>query len=700
MQSGPASSQIDTSSKEIAQLLAKHRPEAITCFSDPLIPLEKWLGDIQRDGLPAVADCEAGPLVDFLIESFRSADSSWRIMFQGHLQEQLRLDAPPEKLAASYRDEVLHRQKTLLSKMLSNHGARKLALEFEGAFDDLVSPVAASENPCCLINALFVGDCVYEHLVAFLIPMLRKEGIELRYTLATARKMSEMNRYFEKIASERFDLVFFSPYTQLFNVAVQQLIRSGNPLVSRAEISKTARAGHEQTIQMIRALVNYFDCPIAVQTTTNILPESTPFKTFVKRRLSARNRALVSHELNQLLLDFLKGRFEDRAPVVVIDERPIVEQFGEKTLGKHYYDNGKYHPTVLGSKLADVYAPLIIAKAKLTSKKLIALDLDDTLWKGTIGEGGVSHYHERQAPLLELRRKGVLLAVVSKNDPKNLTWEGGILKADDFVAEKINWDPKPLSIKRIAEELNLKTKDFLFVDDQPQQLDMVKSELPEVEVLNAGFPKTWELLATWASILPEQRETDRTQLYKEKKNRESFLETAEPVDETALYLKLGLKLTVGLAPKKEHERVAELINRTNQFNTTAMRTSVAQVKEWSNAPEYRVVVARCGDKFGDMGIISVMILKQSGACLEIISWVLSCRVFGYGIETLMLNYAQQVAEKMALSQLKGKIVKTSHNGPCQDVFANHQFQLADGEWFTDSRNQLPGPSWLATTFNL
>jgi len=688
-------------SKEIAQLLADHRSEAITCFFDPLVPLQKWRTDVERDGLPTVANFEGGPLVDFLINSLRSTDPSWRVIFQGFLHEQLRLDDPPHTLSLTYRQEVLNRQKELLSKMFANHGARGLELDFERTFSDLISPITTHETCPSKINALFVGDCVYEHLVTFLIPILRNEGVELNYTLATTRKMSDLQQLLEKLASKHFDIVCFSPYTHLFNVLVMQLIRTMNPLLARAEITKTARVAHQQTTQIIKCLVKRFDCTIAIQTTASILPESTiSIKTFVKRRLSARTRRLASHELNQLLLDFLKDRFVDRAPIVVIDERAIAERFGETILGKHFYENGKHHPTVLGSKLAEVYAPLLTAKAKFCSKKLIAIDLDDTLWNGVIGEGKISHYHERQATLLELRRKGILLALVSKNDPKNVTWEGASLKSDDFVVEKINWDPKPLSIRRITEELNLLSKNILFIDDQQQQLEMVKSELPEVEVLNATSSKTWELMASWASILPEQHEIDRTQLYKEREKREVFLESTNSVDETALYSALGLKLFIYPATKKDYERVVELINRTNQFNTTAARTSLAQVRQWCNALECKVVVARCEDKFGDMGIISVMMLKRSASSLEIISWVLSCRVFGYGIEAMMLNYAKKVAESMSLPLVTGIIVKTTHNDPCKDVYADHQFKLRDGIWVSDAQELSPCPIWLTTNYVL
>ena len=135
----------------------------------------------------------------------------------------------------------------------------------------------------------------------------------------------------------------------------------------------------------------------------------------------------------------------------------------------------------------------------LAKKKLIVCDLDNTLSRrGVIGEGQVSHYRDRQETLQALKKKGILLAINSKNNPANVRWNGAVLNDGDFVNAQINWQPKVLNMRRIAEELNLKLKDFLFLDDRADERGMVAEALPEVTSLDAENPDTWRRLALLA----------------------------------------------------------------------------------------------------------------------------------------------------------------------------------------------------------
>ncbi len=131
----------------------------------------------------------------------------------------------------------------------------------------------------------------------------------------------------------------------------------------------------------------------------------------------------------------------------------------------------------------ELYFEIAFAHAFLKSKKLIVCDLDNTVWDGVIGEGAVRHFSDRQATLKELRRRGVLLAINSKNDPKNVHWTGSELQASDFVATQINWQTKAANMERIRDELNLKTKDFIFIDDRPDERELMRAKFPEIECL-------------------------------------------------------------------------------------------------------------------------------------------------------------------------------------------------------------------------
>jgi FkbH-like protein len=385
-------------------------------------------------------------------------------------------------------------------------------------------------------------------------------------------------------------------------------------------------------------------------------------------------------------------------PLVRIDETAFKRQYGELALGRYFYDSDKYHPLVIAQKISVPYRNLILANKLLSSKKIVVIDLDDTVWKGTIGEGAVEHYIERQKILQELRRKGVLLAIVSKNDPRNVHWSGGVLAASDFVAEQINWNPKPSNIRRIASELNLKLKDFVFMDDRADQRELVKSSIAEIQVLDATAESSWDMLRWWAGSLPEQTETDRTQLYLERKQRESFLKVeTEAFNQNMLFEVLELKIDFHIAARKELLRVAELINRTNQFNIRGSRASLKQVTARWESSKHRILVAEARDKFGEMGIISAMVLDLAEDALEISVWVLSCRVFGYGIETAMLNVVRRLGRRLNLAVIKGQILETPNNQPCREVYAANGFARQGDIWIGDTAAVSVDPSWLQIT---
>lgn len=139
-----------------------------------------------------------------------------------------------------------------------------------------------------------------------------------------------------------------------------------------------------------------------------------------------------------------------------------MSKYGENALGRFIYKTKLQHPAELGKAIAKEYVDILYVYAHLITKKLVVCDLDNTLWKGVIGEGKVSNYHDKQEILLDLKNKGIVLAICSKNDPKNVHWTGSKLNERDFVAASISWNPKIYGMKEIQEELNLKFNDFVF----------------------------------------------------------------------------------------------------------------------------------------------------------------------------------------------------------------------------------------------
>lgn len=223
-----------------------------------------------------------------------------------------------------------------------------------------------------------------------------------------------------------------------------------------------------------------------------------------------------------------------------------------------------------------------------------------------------------------------------------------LLNESDFVASEINWDSKCDNMGRIQKQLNLKTKDFIFIDDRGDQRELVSAVFPEILVLDATCDRSWRILDSWSSLIDSADGSDRTQLYRERRAREDFLAASGPereVDQAALMARLGLRVTLRNAKKPDLKRVVELINRTNQFNLNTTRTNFRESSEWLSSPARRILVADGIDKFGQMGLVCVTVVEASTTVWRIHAFVLSCRVFGYGIETAMLNAIKRLASR-------------------------------------------------------
>jgi FkbH-like protein len=339
--------------------------------------------------------------------------------------------------------------------------------------------------------------------------------------------------------------------------------------------------------------------------------------------------------------------------------------------------------------------------AHLHTKKLIISDLDNTLWRGTIGEAGVSPILDRQTLLSGLKHKGVLLAVCSKNNPQDVSWHGNHLGASDFVAARINWDPKPHNLRSIESELKLKRKDFIFIDDSPLERELMATEFPEVVVLNPEDERTWRLLRLWTILLGRGSSEDRTSYYLNEKNRSQSLEASNSSGDLFEALSsLRLRVKVREAERSDLQRAVELINRTNQFNLCGTRTTFREMQGWLNSSEHKIIVGQAEDKFGNMGIVCVAVMQLSGRAAHIPVFVLSCRVIGYGVESAVLNYICANAQAAGAETVVGHMQQTSHNEPCRRMYPDAGFeQQEEGRWHSKA-SQIPVAAWLTVEHDL
>lgn len=292
----------------------------------------------------------------------------------------------------------------------------------------------------------------------------------------------------------------------------------------------------------------------------------------------------------------------------------------------------------------------------LPKKKVICVDLDNTLWGGIIGESSFSDikisnegigkiYRDFQIQLKNFKQRGLILTICSKNnyeDAKKFIEKNKnmILKWDDFVIKKINWSNKDKNILEISKELNLGLDSFVFIDDNIHERSLVKKSLPEVTV--PDFPKD---ISDIPNILNQinalkvfsitKEDKKKTEQYQTEINRKKFEKKLSYSD----FLKnLKIKCIIEKIKTENQQRFVQLINKTNQFNLTTIRYTESEINQMKKKANIKMFTVKAEDKFGDLGIISVIILKVIKKQIIIDTLLMSCRAIGKEIETSIINF--------------------------------------------------------------
>jgi len=356
----------------------------------------------------------------------------------------------------------------------------------------------------------------------------------------------------------------------------------------------------------------------------------------------------------------------------------------------------KQHPAAVTLPLlVDRYVRLISARVGL-SKKVLVLDLDNTLWSGVVGEDGPhgikigppsavgEAYAALQRYALELKQRGVLLAVCSKNNEADAreafrSAMGMVLKEDDFVSFKANWDEKPVNLRRIAQELNLGTDSLVFVDDNPLERAKVRREMPEVAVVDlpadpAGYVEAIDHRCYFEALAISSEDLARHGTYRANAQRESL--KAEAGDMESFLRRLDMRMYHGAFDDATHDRVVQLLNKTNQFNLTTRRHGSAEVAAFRADPSVWTQYFRLVDCFGDNGIVGLVIARpaEDARIWEIDSLLMSCRVLGRQAEEFMIATLLKAAESRGIERVRGRYIQTAKNGMVAQLFSRLGFK--------------------------
>jgi len=378
-------------------------------------------------------------------------------------------------------------------------------------------------------------------------------------------------------------------------------------------------------------------------------------------------------------------RLEAHPQVRLLPFARIVEELGLTASANHAGDTTIAYSGAAYQRLG-VETSRAARQFRVAPRKVLALDADDTLWKGILAEDGsagleVTEAHRRlQEFCLALKKKGVLLALVSRNEPDDI-WafleqsEKMVLRRGDFAAFRINWQPKSENLADIARELRLGLDAFVFIDDNPSELMDVQSHCPEVLLLQASQqPATVDLLQKlWCfdSLGRTKEDQYRTELIQQESQRQETLKAYDK--DYARYLKsLQLKVETRLARREDMSRVAQLTQKTNQFNLSLRRRTEGDLSLLPATSEIRIISAT--DRYGDYGTVGVGILvwdKERTADIILDSFMISCRALGRGIETAFLQTLFTAAVRHGAVRLKVPFVQGPRNQPILDFFKQH-----------------------------
>lgn len=416
-------------------------------------------------------------------------------------------------------------------------------------------------------------------------------------------------------------------------------------------------------------------------------------------RILAMSEINLSHRVEKEWAESIENVMKDNSNCFIYDMKDSVTDIGRKNF---YSEKMWYMGSMPFSKegiqriVNDIEC--LMTRYYTVAKKILVLDLDNTLWGGVIGEDGIDgielsdhkqgqRFYDFQRQILEMKNRGVLLTINSKNNPEDVkrVFEEHpymLLKWDDFAAKKINWQTKAQNIKELEQELNITEGSFVFVDDNPMEREIITGECPEVTVLD--FPEDTTQLVAFAenfymNLFKQSRVLDedikKTELYLAEEKRKTEMSDALNLDD---YIsKLEMEADIHLMRKEEQERVVQLCNKTNQFNVTAKRYTEKEISEMCKNPEILIYTVNSRDKYGEAGLISVLIVQKSGTVAAIDTFLMSCRVMGRKLEDIIAGEVLESLKNHGIETVKAKYICTAKNTPVKELFEQFGFKITE-----------------------
>jgi FkbH-like protein len=408
--------------------------------------------------------------------------------------------------------------------------------------------------------------------------------------------------------------------------------------------------------------------------------------------LDMRNGIGISNALMRMNLR-IADNLDKRGNVYILNTQKWTEHAGDNAFNPKLWYMAKvvFGKEVFQEAVKDIKSALIGILG--SAKKLILLDLDDTLWGGIIGDEGWENirlgghdsigeaFVDFQKELKSLKNRGVLLGIVSKNE-ESVALEAiqnhpeMVLRSDDFVGWRINWADKAMNIAELVSDLNLGIDSVVFIDDNPVERDRVKKALPEVLVPEWPndkmlYKKALLDLRCFDTHAISAEDRDRTEMYISERQRTALKQN---IGSLSNWLgTLDTKVKVEELNEANLPRTNQLLNRTNQMNLSTRRMTESELASWVNKEGRKLWTFRVSDKFGDLGLTGIISMEREGNKAKITDFILSCRVMGRDVEETMIYTLVNYAKSLGLDEVWAEYLPTAKNKPCLDFFQNSGF---------------------------
>lgn len=550
------------------------------------------------------------------------------------------------------------------------------------------------------LRVAVLASSTVDHLLDILPFWLALSGIEAQLHLA------EYDTVTQTVLDAHSALYAFKPQLVWLFSTWRDLGMTIEPGATAGEVQACVEQEVQSRAALWQILENRLAC-LVMQNNAD-MPADDPFGHMAGAVAWGRRTALRLYN----------ARLAAAAPpgVIVFDLDHLAAQWGTlRWVDPRHWFHSRHAFALDASGLVAAQAARVIGAAVGLARKCLVLDLDNTLWGGVIGDDGLAGialgagvdgeaFVAFQHAIKALKQRGVILAVCSKNqlDTAQLPFQEHpdmVLKLDDIAVFRANWDDKAGNIRAIAETLAIGLDALVFVDDNPVERDLVRRHLPMVQVIEmpddpAFYCDALARAGCFETTSFSDEDRDRAAQYagnaRRTEARESFIDMASYLDS------LQMQAQVGPADDMNLPRIAQLINKSNQFHLTGTRLSEPELLALRAHDDHRIVSFRLADRFGDNGLISAVILRRERGVLHVDTWVMSCRVLGRSMEEFVANEIVRVAGEWGCRSISGIYVTSPKNKLVADLYQRLGFQRNE----SDSQTQHwtlnidgPAPRW-------